>query len=443
MTSFLPTALTELLRVHDPAVTAALVGEEHRQRATLELIASENFPSPAVIAALATVLNNKYAEGYPGKRYYGGCEFVDQVETMARDRVRELFHAEHANVQPHSGAQANMAAYFAFAEPGDLLLGMNLAHGGHLTHGHPVSFSGRFFRVVQYGVREEDGRIDYDAMERLAEEHRPKFLVAGASAYPRVLDFARFRAAADRGGAKLVVDMAHVAGLVAAGLHPSPVPHADYVTSTTHKTLRGPRGGFALTREENAAALDKSVFPGMQGGPLMHVVAAKAICFGEAQTPAFRAYQEQVVKNAAHLAARLRALGFDLVSGGTENHLLLLDLRRRKLTGKRAERLLEEARITVNKNAIPFDPEKPFVTSGVRIGTPAVTTRGMREPEMERIAGWIAAVLAAPDDDAVRVRVRSEVEAFAMDFPLHAPPAHWTGGAALPAGGATRSRHGE
>ena len=444
MKPFLPAELAELLSTHDPAVAAALAAEENRQRATLELIASENFPSPAVLAALATVLNNKYAEGYPGKRYYGGCEFVDQAETLARDRVRALFGAEHANVQPHSGAQANMAAYFAFAEPGDTLLGMNLAHGGHLTHGHPVSFSGRFFRVVQYGVREEDGRIDYDAMERLAEEHRPKFLVAGASAYPRVIDFARFRAAADRVGATLVVDMAHIAGLVAAGLHPSPVPHADFVTSTTHKTLRGPRGGLVLTREEHAAALDKSVFPGVQGGPLMHVIAAKAICFGEAQTAAFRAYQEQVVKNAAHLAASLARHGFDLVSGGTENHLLLVDLRSRGLTGKRAEKLLEEARITVNKNAIPFDPEKPFVTSGVRIGTPAVTTRGMREPEMERIAEWIAAVLAAPDDDSLHRRVRSEVEAFALEYPLHAPPDHWTGsGVALPVGSATRPKHGE
>ncbi len=426
MTRFLPEELHAVLRAADPAIAAAVAAEEARQRATLELIASENFPSPAVLAAMSTVLNNKYAEGYPGKRYYGGCEHVDEAETLARERALALFSAGHVNVQPHSGAQANMAAYFAVAEPGDVLLGMNLAHGGHLTHGHPVSFSGRFFRVVQYGVRAEDGRLDYDELDRLADEHRPRLLVAGASAYPRVLDFERFRRAADRSGATLVVDMAHIAGLVAAGLHPSPVPHADLVTSTTHKTLRGPRGGFVLSRAEHATALDKSVVPGMQGGPLMHVIAAKAVCFGEAQAPPFRAYQEQVVRNARRLGEGLLSRGFDLVSGGTDNHLLLVDLRRRALTGRQAEQALEAARITVNKNAIPFDPEKPFVTSGVRLGTPAVTTRGMREPEMDRIADWVARVLAAPDDEGARAAVRAEVEAFTRDFPLHAPPAYWT-----------------
>jgi glycine hydroxymethyltransferase len=431
MTSFLPDELAQVLRAADPAIARVVAAEEARQLATLELIASENFPSPAVLAALASVLNNKYAEGYPGKRYYGGCEHVDEAEELARERVRALFGAAHANVQPHSGAQANMGAYFAVAEPGDVLLGMSLAHGGHLTHGHPVSFSGRFFRVVQYGVREADGLLDYDQVDRLADEHRPRLLVAGASAYPRTLDFARLRRTADRTGAVLVVDMAHLAGLVAAGLHPSPVEAADLVTSTTHKTLRGPRGGFVLCRAEHQAALDKAVFPGLQGGPLMHVIAAKAVCFGEAATAAFRAYQEQVVKNARRLGEALVAHGFDLVSGGTDNHLLLLDLRRRRLTGRRAEQLLEEARITVNKNAIPFDPEKPFVTSGVRLGTPAVTTRGMGEAEMERVAGWIARVLEAPEDERARAAVRAEVEAFTAGYPLHALPSHWT--AATPA----------
>jgi glycine hydroxymethyltransferase len=405
--------------VKDPIVQGAIASEERRQKATIELIASENFASPEVLAAMGTVLNNKYAEGYPGKRYYGGCEFVDVVETLAKERAAELFGAEHVNVQPHSGAQANMAAYFAVTEPGATILGMNLSHGGHLTHGHPVSFSGRFFKVVQYGVTESDQRLDYDAMDRLADEHRPKILIAGASAYPRTIDFERFAAAARRVGATLVVDMAHIAGLVAAGLHPSPVPHADIVTTTTHKTLRGPRGGMILSKSGLGPAIDKSVFPGMQGGPLMHVIAAKAVCLGEALTPGFKRYQEQVVKNAKALAAALLAQGFALVSGGTDNHLMLVDLRSKGLTGKVAEAALEQAGVTVNKNAIPFDPEKPFVTSGIRIGTPAVTTRGMREDDMKTIAGFIARALEAPADASHLSKVRTEVERFTAEFPLH------------------------
>ncbi len=410
--------LDSILR-RDPVVHAAIVAEEKRQRSTLELIASENFPSPAVIAAMGTVLNNKYAEGYPGKRYYGGCEYVDVVETLARDRAKQLFAAEHANVQPHSGATANMAAYFAVTDPGATILGMALAHGGHLTHGHPVSFSGRFYKVVQYGVRADDQVIDYDAMDRLADEHKPAILIAGASAYPRTIDFARFAAAARRTGAKLVVDMAHIAGLVAAGLHPTPVPHADFVTTTTHKTLRGPRGGMVLCRAEHQAALDKSVFPGVQGGPLMHVIAAKAVCLGEALTPGFVAYQQQVIANAQSLAKGLLARGFQLVSGGTDNHLLLVDLRSKGLTGKLVEAVLERAHITVNKNAIPFDPEKPFVTSGIRVGTPAVTSRGMREAEMETIADFIGRAVEARDDDTRLVALAAEVMRFTADFPLH------------------------
>ena len=422
-----PVDLFAALAATDPAIAQAIRNEEARQRQTLELIASENFPSLAVLAAMATVFNNKYAEGYPGKRYYGGCEFVDVAETLARERLLRLFGAAHANVQPHSGAQANMTAYFAVAEPGATLMGMSLAHGGHLTHGHPVSFSGRFFRVKQYEVREEDGRIDYDAMERLALEHRPQIIVAGASAYPRIIDFARFRRAADQVGAKLVVDMAHIAGLVAAGVHPSPVPHADIVTSTTHKTLRGPRGGLVLCRGELAAAVDKSNFPGMQGGPLMHVIAAKAVCFEEALRPSFAAYQRQVVANAKGLAAGLMERGFQLVSGGTDNHLMLVDLRSRGLTGKLAEAALERARITVNKNAIPFDPQKPMVTSGIRVGTPAVTTRGMKEGEMRVIADLMARALERPEDEAHLAGVRARVEELTASFPLHAPPETFTG----------------
>jgi len=408
------------LRDNDPAIFDAIAHERDRQTSTLELIASENFASPAVLEAMGSVMTNKYAEGLPGKRYYGGCEFVDVAETLAIQRVKELFHAEHANVQAHSGASANLAAYLAAANAGDVLLGMSLAHGGHLTHGHPVSVTGRLFKAVQYGVRPSDGRIDYDQVEALAREHRPKLIVAGASAYPRIIDFARFASIAREVEAVFVVDMAHIAGLVAAGLHPSPVPHADLVTSTTHKTLRGPRGGFVLARQAFAEKLDKSVFPGLQGGPLMHVIAAKAVCFGEALTDGFRAYQARVVANARVLGEELMKRGFDLVSGGTDNHLLLVDLRARQLTGKVAEEALHRASITVNKNAVPNDPQKPWVTSGVRIGTPALTTRGFGEEEMRQIAGWIARVLDRPDDAANAGEVGREVRDLAAKFPLFA-----------------------
>jgi glycine hydroxymethyltransferase len=408
------------LRDRDPAIFEAIAGERRRQIETLELIASENFASDAVLEALGSVMNNKYAEGLPRKRYYGGCEFVDQAEEAALERVGRLFGAEHANVQAHSGASANLAAYLAVAEPGSTLLGMSLAHGGHLTHGHAVSFSGRLFKAVQYGVRPEDGRIDYEQLEALAREHRPRLIVAGASAYPRIIDFPRFSRIAAEVGATLVVDMAHIAGLVAAGLHPSPVPHADLVTSTTHKTLRGPRGGFVLCRKAHAEKLDKTVFPMLQGGPLMHVIAAKAVCFGEALTDAFRAYQKRVVENAAELGRSLASRGFDLVSGGTDNHLLLVDLRRRELTGKVAEEALHRARITVNKNAVPNDPQKPWVTSGIRLGTPALTTRGFGLEEMKRIAGWIARVLEKPDDPETAKAVEREVADLSAGFPLFA-----------------------
>ncbi len=406
------------LQSQDPALYDAIVGEEKRQHATLELIASENFVSDAVREAAGSVLTNKYAEGLPGKRYYGGCEFVDVAENLARDRVKQLFGADHANVQPHCGASANLAAYLAVSNPGDTLMGMSLAHGGHLTHGHNVSISGRLWKSVQYGVRPEDGRIDYDEVERLAKEHRPRILVAGASAHPRILDFARFGAIADEVGAVLVVDMAHIAGLVAAGLHPSPVPHAAVVTSTTHKTLRGPRGGIVLTRQDWAEKLDKSMFPGLQGGPLMHVIAAKAACFGEALTEGFNAYQRRVVENARVLGESLLAHGFDLVSGGTDNHLLLVDLRRREMTGKVAEEALHHARITVNKNAVPGDPQKPWVTSGIRVGTPALTTRGMGPDEMRLIGGWMAKVLEKPGDAGVAREVEREVLALTQGYPL-------------------------
>jgi glycine hydroxymethyltransferase len=412
-------AVTDL-RGQDPVIHEAIAGERRRQLQTLELIASENFASPAVLEALGSVMNNKYAEGLPRKRYYGGCECVDVAEEQALERLSRLFHADHANVQAHSGASANQAAYFTVAEPGDTLLGMSLAHGGHLTHGHPVSFSGRFFKAFQYGVRPEDGRLDYEQMEALARQHRPRLIVAGASAYPRVIDFERFAGVAREVGAALVVDMAHIAGLVAAGIHPSPVPHADLVTSTTHKTLRGPRGGFVLARAAHAEKLDKTVFPMLQGGPLMHVIAAKAVCFGEALTDAFCAYQRRTVENARTLGQGLAERGFDLVSGGTDNHLLLVDLRRRGLTGKRAEEALQGARITVNKNAVPDDPQKPWITSGIRIGTPALTTRGFGVEEMRMIAAWIARVLEAPDDARVRAVVAREVEELAAAFPLFA-----------------------
>ena len=406
------------LHDQDPAIFEAIQNERRRQLTTLELIASENFVSDAVLEAMGSVMTNKYAEGLPRKRYYGGCEFVDVAEELARDRVKELFGADHANVQAHSGASANFAAYLAVSKPGDTLLGMSLAHGGHLTHGHPVSYTGQLWKSVQYGVRPEDGRIDYEQVEALAREHRPRILVAGASAYPRVIDFPRLAAIAAEVGASLVVDMAHIAGLVAAGLHPSPVPHAALVTSTTHKTLRGPRGGIVLAKAAHAEKLDKSTFPGLQGGPLMHVIAAKAVCFGEALRPEFKDYQGRIVANAKALADGLLARGFDLVSGGTDNHLILVDLRRRGMTGKAAEEALHRARITVNKNAVPNDPQKPWVTSGIRIGTPALTTRGFGVAEMDLIAGWMARVLEAPADAAVAAEVEKDVLELCAAYPL-------------------------
>jgi len=403
----------------DPEIAAAVDHELQRQEEGLELIASENFVSRAVLEAAGSVMTNKYAEGYPGKRYYGGCEFVDVAETLAIDRAKQLFGADHVNVQPHSGAQANMSVYVAMLKPGDTILGMNLAHGGHLTHGHPLNFSGKYFTIVPYGVRAEDERLDYDELGRLAREHRPKMIVVGASAYPRVFDFPQVRRIADEVGALVMTDMAHIAGLVAAGVHPSPVPHADFVTTTTHKTLRGPRGGMVLCRAQYAKDLDRAVFPGVQGGPLMHIIAAKAVCFKEALTPAFTAYQQQIVKNAARLAAGMAAAGFRLVSGGTDNHLMLVDVFSRGLTGKVAEAALGRAGITVNKNAIPFDTQPPMTASGIRIGTPAVTTRGLREADMDTIAALISRVLAAPDDAGVARAVRADVEALCRRFPLY------------------------
>ena len=403
----------------DAEIAQAIRDELHRQNTGLELIASENFVSRAVLEAAGSVMTNKYAEGYPGKRYYGGCEFVDVAERAAIARAKTLFHADHANVQPHSGAQANMSVYLTLLKPGDTVLGMNLAHGGHLTHGHPLNFSGKLYTIVPYGVRKEDERIDYDELDRLADQHKPKMIMVGASAYPRVIEFARIRAAADRIGAALVTDMAHIAGLVAAGVHPSPVPHSDFVTTTTHKTLRGPRGGMVLCREQYAKDLDRTVFPGVQGGPLMHVIAAKAVCFKEASEPAFAGYQRQIVANAARLAGALTASGFRLVSGGTDNHLMLVDVFSKGITGKVAEAALGKAGITVNKNAIPFDQNPPMVASGIRVGTPAITTRGMREPEMETIAGLITRALQAPEDDRALGMVRAEVETLCRKFPLY------------------------
>src|SRR5215213_7590906 len=395
----------------DPEISTAIANELHRQNSGLELIASENFVSQAVLDAAGSVLTNKYAEGYPGKRYYGGCEFVDVAESLAISRAKELFGAEHANVQPHSGAQANMSVYFTLLKPGDTVLGMNLAHGGHLTHGHPLNFSGKLYTIVPYGVRKDDERIDYEELSRLADEHKPKMIMVGASAYPRVIDFPRIGEIAQRVGAPMVTDMAHIAGLVAAKQHPSPVPHSDFVTTTTHKTLRGPRGGMVLCREKYAKDLDRAVFPGVQGGPLMHIIAAKAVCFQEAAEPAFAGYQRQIVANAARLARVLSSAGFRLVSGGTDNHLILVDVFSKGITGKVAEAALGKAGITVNKNAIPFDQNPPMVASGIRIGTPAITSRGMREPEMDRVAEFIAAALASQDDDAALARVKGEVEA--------------------------------
>jgi glycine hydroxymethyltransferase len=411
----------DLLRVLegvDPDVAKALRAEARRQHETLEMIASENFVSAAVLAAMGSVLTNKYAEGYPGKRYYGGCEEVDVAENLARDRAKALFAAEHANVQPHSGSQANMVSYFSFLKPGDTIMGLSLVHGGHLTHGHPVNFSGMFFKVVAYEVSRETKTLDYDAIRAQALAERPKMLVAGASAYSRTWDFAKLRAICDEAGALLMVDMAHIAGLVATGLHPSPVPYADVVTSTTHKTLRGPRGGFVLSPVRNAEVVDKITFPGMQGGPFMHIIAAKAVCFLEAASDEFRAYQRQVLANARTLAARFVERGFDVVSGGTDTHLFLLDLTTKDLSGKKAEAALEAAGITVNKNTVPFDTRSPFVTSGIRVGTPALTTRGMKENEMKRIADLMVSVLESPADEnairAARVQARELCDAFPL-----------------------------
>ena len=408
-----------LLRKYDPEVVAAIELEKGRQQNGIELIASENFVTEAVMEAMGTVLTNKYAEGYPGRRYYGGCEHVDIVEQLAIERAKKLFGAEHANVQPHSGASANLAVYFAFLQPGDTIMGMNLSHGGHLTHGSPVSISGKYFNVVSYGVDEATQRIDYDAVRELALTHKPKMIVAGASAYPRVIDFARFSEIAKEIGAMLFVDMAHIAGLVVAGIHPSPVPYADVVTTTTHKTLRGPRGGIILCKEEFAKAIDKAVFPGIQGGPLMHVIAAKAVALKEAGEPAFREYQTRVYSNAQALARTLLQKGFSLVSGGTDNHLMLVDVRKQNLTGKVAEKLLDEVGITVNKNTIPFETTSPFVTSGIRIGTAAVSTRGMDEGAMQRIGATIAAVLSNPDNQEVLENARAEVRRLTQEFPLY------------------------
>lgn len=409
------------LRVSDPDIFDAIISEARRQGDGLELIASENFVSPSVLEAMGTVMTNKYAEGLPAKRYYGGCEFVDIVEELARDRAKELFSAEHANVQPHSGAQANMAAYLAFLDPGDKILGMNLSHGGHLTHGSPVNFSGRLFEVAAYGVREDDGRIDYDALRDQALAERPSMIIAGASAYPRTIHFDVFSEIAKETDAILMVDIAHIAGLVATGHHPSPVPHAAVVTTTTHKTLRGPRGGMILCSQEHAKAIDKSVFPCIQGGPLMHVIAAKAVAMREALKPEFRDYSAQVIANAKALGSDLNDLGLHLVSGGTDTHLILLDLRgsHEDLTGKDAEAALEASGITVNKNTVPGETRSPFVTSGLRIGTPALTSRGMKEAEMKRIAGWISQVLESPSNESQILRIRGEVLEFCHDFPLY------------------------
>ena len=401
----------------DPEVHAACTKEFERQSHNIELIASENIVSEATLLAAGSVLTNKYAEGYPGKRYYGGCYAVDVVEDIARERAKKLFGAEHANVQPHSGASANLAVFFAFLNPGDTVMGMNLAHGGHLSHGSPVNISGKYFHIVPYGVDDDTQTIDYDKMREIALECQPKMIVVGASAYSRVIDFARCREIADEVGAILMVDMAHIAGLVAAGMHPSPVPYADVVTTTTHKTLRGPRGGMILCREKYAKQIDKAVFPGTQGGPLMHIIAAKAVALGEALTPEFKEYQKNIVKNAATLAEALKAEGFDIVSDGTDNHLILLDLRSMGITGKDLEHKLDEVHITANKNAIPNDPESPFVTSGIRLGTPAVTSRGFGEAEMRQIARWIKEV--ATDFEASKDRISAEVQALCEKFPIY------------------------
>ena len=405
------------VRSVDFEVAAAIEAEMNRQNSHIELIASENWVSKAVMAAMGSVLTNKYAEGYPGKRYYGGCEYVDVVEDLGIERAKELFGADHANLQPHSGASANLAVFFAVLQPGDTVLGMNLSHGGHLSHGSPVNISGKYFNIVPYGVNAETETIDYDELRRLAIEHKPKLILAGASAYSRVIDFARFREIADEVGAYLMVDMAHIAGLVAAGLHPSPVPYADFVTTTTHKTLRGPRGGLILCREEHKAAINKAIFPGIQGGPLMHVIAAKAVCLKEAMTDEFKAYQQQIVKNAAALCEALKAEGFNIVSGGTDNHLMLVNLSNIGVTGKDAEHMLDEVSITVNKNTVPNETLSPFVTSGIRLGTPAVTSRGMVEEDMKEIAALIKLTLTEFDTKADEVRAR--VAALCAKYPLY------------------------
>ena len=407
----------EKLSQFDPEVYASCERELKRQQGNIELIASENIVSEGVLLAAGGILTNKYAEGYPAKRYYGGCVYVDEVEELARERAKKLFGAEHANVQPHCGANANLAVFFALLNPGDTVLSMSLAHGGHLSHGSPVNISGKYFNIVPYGVSDETQTIDYDAVEKLALECKPKMILAGASAYPRTIDFKRFKEIADKVGAYLMVDMAHIAGLVAAGVHPSPVPYADVVTTTTHKTLRGPRGGLILCKEEHAKAIDKAIFPGTQSGPLMHIIAAKAVAFGEALTPEFTAYQQQIVKNAAVLADELKAKGINLVSGGTDNHLMLLDLRGTGVTGKELERRLDEVHITANKNAIPNDPESPFITSGLRIGTPAVTTRGFKEAEMVKIAGWVVDIIA--DFEGNKERITKEVAELCEKFPIY------------------------
>jgi len=409
---------TEKILKVDPELAEAIEKEAARQRGNIELIASENFVSEAVLEAVGSPLTNKYAEGYPGKRYYGGCECVDIAENLAIERAKELFGCEHANVQPHCGAAANTAVYFAMLEPGDTILGMNLAHGGHLSHGSPVNISGKYFNVIPYGIDDDTHRIDYEEVRRLALEHKPKMIVCGASAYPRIIDFEKFSNIAKEVGAYLMVDIAHIAGLVAAGLHPNPVPYADFVTTTTHKTLRGPRGGMIMCKEEHAKAINKAVFPGLQGGPLMHVIAGKAVCFKEALSDEFKAYQKQVVKNAAALADALVKEGFDLVSGGTDNHLMLVDLRNFKITGKEAEKRLDEVNITVNKNAIPNDPESPFVTSGIRIGTPAATSRGFKEEDM-LVIGKLIAKAMGDDFESVKDEIKAEVKRLTDKYPLY------------------------
>jgi len=411
-------AASSALELADPMLWGSIQSERARQRDGLELIASENYTSAAVLEAAGTVLTNKYAEGYPGRRYYGGCEFIDEIESLARDRAKLLFGAEHANVQPHAGSQANMAVYVSVLQPGDTFLAMDLAHGGHLTHGMHLNFSGQLYRPVHYGVSKEDERIDFDQVAKLAREHRPKLIVAGASAYPREIDHSRFAEIAQEIGAKLMVDMAHYSGLVAGGIHNSPVPHADFVTTTTHKTLRGPRSGIIMCREEYAKDIDKAVFPGLQGGPLCHIMAAKAVCFLEASQPAFAKYAAQIVANAQQLAETLTAGGVRLATGGTDNHLMLCDVTPLGLTGKIAEHALDRAGITVNKNMIPYDPRKPLDPSGIRIGTAALTTRGMKEAEMKRVGAWILEVLRTPEDDRIAGRLRNEIREFASDFPV-------------------------